>query len=313
MKRTVTAAKENAQQASAMVEANVRDQESSTSQVTEHAARAVDRDTVEKDTESADSIGKTSESLSEHERNASQTTVETGLELLIALHSKATRESKIHTLDCVPSNVSALKEHVQCTYDIPRRCQSVIYDSVPLLDSDTLPLHYMRSGDVIDIHFQSEADIKFISGVLDSLTRVVSYLDSIGRELCQANAVQTHISLQQIQDIEDMSSECFHCILNERSHANFFFFFENGGPDLLCRLHKQILSHPWRCLPDELKFLENVSLLICWAMTEMSVVCSTQAVCHSLQSIIVQTAAGNRAKYCPMCVSSSSLRYYSPT
>ena len=230
------------------------------------------------------------------------------LELKIALHSQATEQVNVYTLQCVPSNVLALKEHVQNTYYVPWHCQSVRFDGVSLLDTDTLPLHYMRSGDVIDIHFQSEADTEFISGVLDSLSRVVTYLESMEQGLCQATA---HISVQQIQDIQHMSLQYFHCTLEERSYANFVFFCANGGHNLVSRLHKQILSHSWKCLPDILKYLENVSLLICWAITELSSKFDALVFCHPIQSVLVQIASGNRPKYCSMCTSSPSNTVFS--
>ena len=231
----------------------------------------------------------------------SQTTVGRDIELRIALHSQATQELDLHTLPCLPPNVLALKQHIQSTHCVPQCCQSVVFDSIPLGDSDKLPLHYMRSGDIIDIHFQSEADTKLISADLDSLNRIVTYVDSVVPYLCQASAVQKHISIQQIQDVEHTSRQYFHCTLNERSHANFFFFCENGGPELLRRLHTQLLAHPWKNLPDELKLLESVTLLVCWDITELSVACSKLAICQPLQNIIVQTAVGNRTQKCPMC------------
>ena len=242
----------------------------------------------------------------------SQTTVGRDIELLIALHSQATQELDLHTLPCLPPNVLALKQHIQSTHCVPQCCQSVVFDSIPLGDSDKLPLHYMRSGDIINIHFQSEADTKFISAVLDSLNRVVTYVDSVGPYLCQASTVQKHISIQQIQDVEDTSTQYFHCTLNERSHANFFFFCENGGPELVRRLHKQLLAHPWKNLPDELKFLASVTLLVCWDITELSVACSKLAICQPLQNIIVQTAVGNRTQKCPMCTFSCAPILFSP-
>ena len=244
------------------------------------------------------------------ERKSPQTTAERSLELKIALHSQATEQVNVYTLQCVPSNVLALKEHVQNTYYVPWHCQSVRFDGVSLLDTDTLPLHYMRSGDVIDIHFQSEADTEFISGVLDSLSRVVTYLESMEQGLCQATAVHTHISVQQIQDIQDMSLQYLSCTLEERSYSNFLFFCANGGHNLVSRLHKQILSHPWKCLPDILKYLENESLLICWAITDLSSKFDT-LVCHPIQSVLVQIASGNRPKHCSMCASSLSNRVFS--
>lgn len=239
-------------------------------------------------------------------------TVEKDLELKLALHSQATKELNVYSLQRVPSHVLALKKYVQSTYNVPQYCQSVEFDGVSLLDSDTLPFHYMRSGDVIDIHFQSEADIEFISGILDSLSRVITYLDYMEPELCQATAVQTHISIQQMQDIQDMSVVYFHCTLEERSHANLFFFCANGGHNMVNRLHKHILSHPWRCLPDELKFLENISLLLCWDISELSAKFNSLAFCYPIQSTLVQIASGNRAKHCSLCISSSPNTVYSP-
>ena len=231
-------------------------------------------------------------------------TAEMSLELKVALHSHATKEVNVYTLQCVPSNVLALKEYVQNTYHVPRHCQSVTFDGVSLLDTDTLPLHYMRSGDVVEIHFQSEADIEFISGILDSLSRVVTYLESMEPGLCQATAVPTHISIQQIQDVQDMSLQYFHCTLEERSYSNFVFFCVNGGHNLVSQLHKRILSHPWKCLPDMLKYLENESLMLCWAITALSSKFKTGVFCHPIQSVLVQIVSGNRPKHCSMCTSS---------
>ena len=244
------------------------------------------------------------------ERKSPQTTAERSLELKVALHSHATKEVNVYTLQCVPSNVLALKEYVQNTYHVPRHCQSVTFDGVSLLDTDTLPLHYMRSGDVIEIHFQSEADTEFISGVLDSLSRVVTYLESMELGLCQATAVPTHISVQQIQDVQDMSLQYLTCTLEERSYSNFVFFCANGGHNLVSRLHKRILSHPWKCLPDMLKYLENVSLMLCWAITELSSQFDV-LVCHPIQSVLMQIASGNRPKHCSMCTSSLSNTVFS--
>lgn len=221
------------------------------------------------------------------------------VELQLSLHSKATQA--VHTLQRVPPTVQALKEYIQYKHNVPICCQKILFDSVLLRDHETLPLRYMRTGDTIDVHFLSEADTECISKVLNTLNHTVTYLDSNVPHLCRATGIETHMDIQHVQEIESMSLEYFHCDDTERSQANFYFFCENNGPELVFRLHKQLLTHPWEGLPDILKILEYSSQFLCWDMTELSVMCKMPALRDPLLGIIMLIVSGSRAKQCSYC------------
>ena len=239
--------------------------------------------------------------LAAEQRSPELCPVQRVVELQLSLHSKATRA--VHTLRHVPPTVHALKEYIQYKHNVPVCCQRILFDAVPLRDHETLPLHYMRTGDTLDVHFLSEADIEYISKVLNTLNRVVTYLDSVAPHLCRATSIQTHMNIQHIEEIESMSLEYFHCVSTEQSQANFYFFCENNGPQLIFQLQKQLLTHPWEGLPDILKLLENSSQLLCWDMTELSVMCKMPGLRDPLLSVIMLIASGTRAKKCSYCKS----------
>lgn len=226
---------------------------------------------------------------------------QTVVELRIALHSQATEEVKIRTLENVPPNVEALKKHVQCNYNVPTSGQAVLFDSVPLRDQETLPLHYMRTGDTIDIHFLSEVDMECISSVLHTLNCTATHLDSLVPHLCRAAGTQMQLSMQQLQEIEILSHDYFFTSSNELSKANFFFFCENGGPESLFKVHRHLLTHPWEGLCDELKLLEGVCLYLCWSLTELCATYNMPHIQHSLVDILTRIASEARVKWCTVC------------
>ena len=226
---------------------------------------------------------------------------QTVVELRVALHSQATEEVKIHTLQTVPPNVEALKKHVQCNYNVPISGQTILFDSVPLRDHETLPLHYMRTGDTLDVHFLSEVDIQCISNVLKTLNRTATDLDSLVPHLCRATGIQMELNMQQLQEIEALSHDYFFTSSNELSKANFLFFCENGGPESLFQVHRHLLTHPWEGLCEELKLLEGVCLYLCWSLTELCATYNMPDIQRSLVDIITRIASEARAKWCPVC------------
>ena len=76
-----------------------------------------------------------------------------------------------------PETVAELQRHVETEFSVPECCQSVIFEAVPLHRDDSLRVHRARNGDTFHVYYKSEADVKAIRVVVDSIQETLAIIE----------------------------------------------------------------------------------------------------------------------------------------
>ena len=195
------------------------------------------------------------------------------LQVVLSLYCYTTGERSVHGLDELPSSVHLLKEHVETRYSIPVCCQKILFDFTPLPDSQSLPLRYMRNGDVIEVQYKHTADVEEIRSILNHLNDMNACLESL--QHIPSNVAHSHpkefqkiLSILRLHGMDRLVYRHFHCENEDHQEANMLFFLHNGGLAVLYRLHCLLLARPWGTLPQSFQHTENTLVTTFWDITD---------------------------------------------
>ena len=195
------------------------------------------------------------------------------LQVILSLYCYTTGERSVHALDELPSSVRLLKEHIEAKHSIPVCCQKILFDFTPLPDSQSLPLRYMRNGDVIEVQYKHVADVEEIRSILNQLNDINVCLESL--QHIPSNIAHSHprelqkiLSILRLHGMERLVYRHFHCENEDHQEANMLFFLHNDGLALLYRLHCLLLARPWGTLPQSFQHTENTLVTTFWDITD---------------------------------------------
>ena len=175
----------------------------------------------------------------------------------------------------LPTDVEGLKNVIQSELSIPVPCQKIYFESALLLDHDSLRYCRVRDGDVLHVHYNSEADVAGIQQQVELLKEVIVHVELIQPELADQKTVyrsdiDAHINRMRPQEgIRLLAYTYFSPLLSEESKANVACFAHYSGIDLLSQLHALVLKHPWERTPFALQYIELAILCVWWKLSAM--------------------------------------------
>ena len=198
----------------------------------------------------------------------------------IVLHSTSDVTASFLRLTAFPVTVADLQRHIEAQFCIPRCCQSVVFEGIPLPVDDTLRAHRVRNGDTFHVHYKSEADVKEIRGVVDSMQEALNTVEESyqhypdyyirGREFDRENALGVIMQFEQHikpETVECLATHYFQPFTSERAIANRLYFLDIGGLDMLHKLYCVVLKYPWEVTVVTLQYLEQAILRVLWNIT----------------------------------------------
>lgn len=191
----------------------------------------------------------------------------------IVLHSDSEVNARALSLPALPDTVAELQRCVETEFNVPKCCQTISLESVPLQGTDSLGSHRIRNGDTFHVHYKSEADVKDLREVLDSMQRMVCTIESeyhqnkyYSEGLFDAVALSSLCRIQP-ERVECLASHYFWPCSSERAIANRLFFLDQEGLQLLYKLHTLVLTYQWHETPVSLQHLEQAILRVLWNIT----------------------------------------------
>ena len=198
----------------------------------------------------------------------------------IVLHSTSDVTANFLRLPVVPETVADLQRHVEAQFCVPRCCQFVVFEGVPLRGDDTLRAHRVRNGDTFHVHYRSEADVKEIRGVVDSMQEALNIIEESyhhhpdyyiqDKEFDRENVLGVIIQFEQHikpETVECLATHYFLPFTSERSIANRLYFLDIGGLEMLHKLYCVVLKYPWKVTVVTLQYLEQAILRVLWNIT----------------------------------------------
>lgn len=195
------------------------------------------------------------------------------LQVLLSLYCITTGERSVHRLDELPSSVHLLKEYIESKHSIPVCSQKILFDFIPLSDSQILPLRYMRNGDTIEVQYKHTADVEDIRNILNQLNDINACLESlreVSSNIPRSNPTEFHkiLTILRLRGLERLVYQHFHCENEDHQEANLLFFLHNDGLAQLYRLHCLLLARPWGTLPQAIQYVENTLVTTFWDITD---------------------------------------------
>ena len=196
----------------------------------------------------------------------------------IVLHSTDDVLTRSLCLTSFPETVWELQGHIETEFNVPRCCQSVVFEGVSLLGNDSLRVHRARSGDSFHVYYNSEADVTDIRGVVKCMEDAYiliekSYNDEHSeyyipnREFNRESVLDTIQLLDQRikpETIECLATQYFQPFKSKRAIANRLFFLDLGSLELLHKLHVLVVKYPWDVTVIALQHLEQAILRVLW-------------------------------------------------
>lgn len=206
--------------------------------------------------------------------------MDTAVTFSIVLHTTCDVSTRSLQLLAFPNTVAELQRHVETEFSVPQCCQSVVFESIPLHAGDSLFDHRVRNGDTFHVYFKSEADVKDIREVVNSMQEALTTIEdsydlcphyySPDKEFVREDVLGLIFLLDQAVNpdiVECLATHYFHPFTSERAIANRLFFLDIGGLNLLHKLHCVVSKYPWEVTVHSLQCLEKAILRVLWNIT----------------------------------------------
>ena len=192
----------------------------------------------------------------------------------VVLHSASEVSTRSLCLPTFPDTVTELQRHIETEYSVPRCCQSVFFEGLPLRGDDSLRDHRVRNGDTFHVRYESEADVEDIRKVVEDMQRFLKIVkDAYDNhpDYFSKDAVHDVIPLfdHQVKSerVECLAIQYFRPFKSPRAVANRLFFIDVDGLAILHRLHTLVLRYPWDVTTVSLQRLEQAILRVLWNIT----------------------------------------------
>ena len=170
------------------------------------------------------------------------------------------------------TSVKDLKNTIQSELSIPVPCQKIYFESALLLDYDSLRYCRIRDGDVLHVHYNSEADVDEILSAVNAMRDMLTFIQSMQPALANHKKYTPELDHQiqaaiNHQTLHSLASSCFNLSFGERYRANVVLFTSSGGIDLLSQLYKLTHKYQWQYTPVSLQQLESALLSLLWKIS----------------------------------------------
>ena len=170
-------------------------------------------------------------------------------------------------LPAIPQTVVDLQVCVEKVFSVPRCCQTVSLESVPLRGAESLSDHRVRSGDTFHVRYTSVADVEDLLEVLHSM-QVMAFTIETQQSPGPYNTAEI-ITLDQLrpEPLHALASVYFFPCSTKRAIANRLFFLDQHGLEVLHQLFSLVSQKEWCYTPTSLQCLEQAILRVLWNIT----------------------------------------------
>lgn len=164
------------------------------------------------------------------------------------------------TLDAYPSSAAQIKDEIQRECSVPVFTQTLWYESAVLKDTDVPSSLHMRSGDSLQVTFESTAECDKLEQVLGWLASITQSFEAHVPSKADTEPSSAAVALTQgISEgmLRKLSRDVFRPYESDVKQMNKRFLIHNGGLEILSRLFALILNQKWDLSPMILKHLER--------------------------------------------------------
>ena len=159
-----------------------------------------------------------------------------------------------------PRTGKHIKEAIEKELEIPVCSQTLSFESQVIFDNQQMSLLYFQDGDILTVEFTTQADLKEVHEILESMKLIVKFLESNFQEFFDNTISQvTDSKIQTLIKpslIESLVDKYFHSRDLDKGTANRLYFVHNGGIETTFMIHKLLSDIPWTSLLIEMQYLE---------------------------------------------------------
>ena len=193
----------------------------------------------------------------------------------VFLHcTNATESVKERTvcLERYPSTGRALKLAIERQLSVPACVQTLRFNTQLIRNSTRLKRLRVQDGDTFILHYPAEADVDYLSDIIDTLTRILAVLRVAMDSLTQNKWIDGATHSDLARECDGFSPDNIFLLIKSFStvvltgipNANLLYFIDRGGLKLLLEIYSLLHCLQWHQLPYELQQLEYSCLQIIW-------------------------------------------------
>lgn len=209
------------------------------------------------------------QTVKHHEREAAAQSVDQCFDLVVFLKctSKMDTEKKMVSTYKVPQTVLDVKQLVQQQFSVPVCVQHFTFKSQSFVDTTSLKSISLRSGDIVNISYSSDADCASIDKIIAWFYQAIVYLKE------ETPSVQRAVSrelfdLMRTRVLEELAKDCFGTFTDARHTANRLYFMQANGICPLIQLLTLVQRVPWSKQLIFMKCVEIQSLQVIGSICE---------------------------------------------
>ena len=143
------------------------------------------------------------------------------------------------------ATVNALKSAIQDRFSIPACCQKLYFESLQLKDNDSCTLHRFREGDVINVRYETRADVNEVVNALNCLKELLEIFTEVARtsDLVRFNIALVQALPVKVLTLNQLGEVYFSKVSTSKYYTNMTLFMINGGIDVLYKAHLLLVEH----------------------------------------------------------------------
>ena len=179
--------------------------------------------------------------------------------LNVLLNCEETRSSETKQIhfQSLPTTPLEIKKKVEEDFSIPSCVQTLHYQSMILKDSDQLQHTHFRSGDTFTVDYPIEGECKKVQIAIKWLKELHEVLEEIlfneknERSMYSCMVKFDNLILEDGESFRDcgLYYALFSPWTDKKKLMNKFYFYQEGGLNVLINVYSILLSREWGALP----------------------------------------------------------------
>lgn len=160
------------------------------------------------------------------------------------------------------ATVNTLKSAIQDKFSIPACCQKLYFESLQLKDNDSCTLYRFRESDVINVRYETRADVNEVVNALNCRKELLQIFTEVARtsDLVKFNIALVQALPVKVMTLNQLGEVYFSKVSTNKYYTNMVMFMSNRGIDVLYKAHLLLLEHD----QPPVLVLEAIFLLL-WA------------------------------------------------
>ena len=184
------------------------------------------------------------------------------------------------------ATAKSLKSVIQEKFSIPSCSQKLYFESLPMRDSDSFAKYRLRESDIIQVRYETKADISEVLNALNGLKELLQIFTEVERT---SDVVRFNITLVQalpvkVMTLNQLAERHFSKVSTNKYYSNMALFISHGGVELLLRAHQLLLEHD----QPPVLILETLFLLL-WARLSLMRNCLDPSQLRDIATLLLRS------------------------